>query len=92
MPTHKARNIFSWTTSEVNTVCLDGLYHIPKEMISWKNSTKTAAWKLVPGPLAFGNNEASLLLENEIFEVIYLYRLCNTKVIEISPNEHGWHP
>ena len=40
----------------------------------------------------FSNNEASLLLENEIFEGMYLYRLCNSKVIEISPNEDGWHP
>ena len=37
----------------------------------------------------FGNNEAPLLLENEIFEAIYLYRVCNSKVIEISPNEHS---
>ena len=42
----------------------------------------------------FSNNEASLLLENKICTYIgmYLYRLCNSKVIEISPNEDGWHP
>ena len=50
------------------------------------------AWKLVPGPSVLGNNEAPLLLENESSEAMYLYRVCNSKVIEISPNEHGWHP
>ena len=68
------------------------LYHISKEIISWKTSTETAAQTLVPGHFVFSNNEASLLLENEIFEGMYLYRLCNSKVIEISPNEDGWHP
>ena len=29
-----------------------------KEEISSKNSTKTAAWKLVPGPFVFAKNEA----------------------------------
>ena len=32
------------------------LYHIPKEIISSKNSTKTAAGKLVPGPFVFAKN------------------------------------
>ena len=70
------------------------LYHISKEIISWKTSTETAAQTLVPGHFVFSNNEASLLLENKICTYIgmYLYRLCNSKVIEISPNEHGWHP
>ena len=31
-------------------------------------------------------------LENKIFERMYLYRVCNSKVIETSPNEHGWDP
>ena len=29
-----------------------------KEKISSKNSTKIAAWKLVPGPFVFAKNEA----------------------------------
>ena len=53
------------------------LYHIPKEIISWKNATKTAAWKLVPGSFVFGSNEATLLMENEIFEAMFLYGVCN---------------
>ena len=47
--------------------------HIPKEIISSKNSTKNAAWKLVPGPFAFAKNQPQPLLENEIFDAIYLY-------------------
>ena len=38
-----------------------------------KNSTKTAARKLVPGTSEFAKNQAQPLLQNEIFEAIYLY-------------------
>ena len=31
-------------------------------------------------------------LENKFFERMYLYRVCNSKVIETSQNEHGWDP
>ena len=44
-----------------------------KRKISSKNSAKTSAWKLVPGPFVFAKNLAQLLLENEIFEASYLY-------------------
>ena len=44
-----------------------------KEKISSKNSTKTAASKLVPGPFVFAKTEAQLLFANEIFEASYLY-------------------
>ena len=43
-------------TWEVITVCkwnFASLCHILKEIISSKNSTKSAAWKLVPGPFVF---------------------------------------
>ena len=51
MPKHKTRNIFHWINLEVNTVNeIWPVYVIPKEIISSKNSTETAAWKLVPGP------------------------------------------
>ena len=76
MPKHKTRNTFHWITWEVNTVCewnLASLCHITKEKISSKNSTKTATWKLVPGPFVFAKNQAQLLLKNEIFETSYLY-------------------
>ena len=48
-------------------------YHIPKEMILSKNSTTTAAGKLVSGPFVFAKNKALPLLENEICETIYLH-------------------
>ena len=59
MPKHKTRNTFHWITWEVSTVCqsnLAGLCHIIKWKISWKNSAKTASWKLVPGPFVFAMN------------------------------------
>ena len=58
---HETRNTFHWITSEVNTVCqlnMASLCHITKEKISSKDFTKTAAWKLVPGPFVFAKNEA----------------------------------
>ena len=60
-----------------------------KRKISSKNSAKTATWKLVPDPIVFAINQAQLLLENEIFEVIYLYQICISKTTEISPNQHA---
>ena len=45
--------------------------------------------KLVPGPFVFSKNQAQFLLENETFEVSYLYQICNSKAIEISPNQHA---
>ena len=42
-------------------------------MILLKNSTKTATGKLVPGPSVFAKNQEQPLLENELFEAIYLY-------------------
>ena len=53
MPKTKTRNTFYWITWEVITVCkwnLVSLCNILKQIISSKLSTKTAAWKLVPGP------------------------------------------
>ena len=39
-----------------------------------KNSTKTAVRKLVlPGTSEFAKNQAQTLLQNEIFQAIYLY-------------------
>ena len=76
MPRHKTGNTFYWITWEVNTICqwnLASLCHITKEKISSENFTKTAAWKLVPGPFIFPKNEAYLVLANEIFEASYLY-------------------
>ena len=71
MPKHKTRNRFHWITWEVNRVCernLASACHIAKEKNSSKNSTKTAAWKLVPDPFVFAKNWAQLLLENKIFK------------------------
>ena len=56
MPKHKTRKAFYRITWEVNTICqwnLSSLCHIPEKIISSKNSTKTTAWKLVPGPFVF---------------------------------------
>ena len=52
MPKHETRNTFYWITWKVNTVCqwnLASLCYITKEKNLWKNSTKTASRKLVPG-------------------------------------------
>ena len=46
---------------------------LQKKKFHQKILQKTAAWKLVPGPFVFANNEAYLLLVNEIFEANYLY-------------------
>ena len=92
MPKHETRNTFYWITWEVITVCklnLASLYHILKGIISSKKFTNTAAWKLVPGLFVFAKNLAQPLLENEIFEAIYLYQICNSKAVEISPNQHA---
>ena len=59
IPKHKTKNIFYWITWEVNTVCrwsFVKLCHITKEKALLKNSTKTATWKLVPGPFACVKN------------------------------------
>ena len=37
-----------------------------------KNSTKTATWKLVPGPFVFLKNLAQSQLEYQIFKASYL--------------------
>ena len=53
MPKHKTRNTFHWITWEVTTAFwwnLASLCHTTKEKIYSKSFTKTAAWKLVPGP------------------------------------------
>ena len=92
MPKHETRNTFYWITWEVITVCklnLASLYHILKGIISSKKFTNTAAWKLVPGLFVFAKNLAQPLLENEIFEAIYLYQICNRKAVEISPNQRA---
>ena len=31
-------------------------------------------------------------MENEIFEAIYLYKICNSKTVKISPNKHAGLP
>ena len=49
------------------------LCHIPKEIISSKNSARNVAWKLVPDSFVFVKNLPQPLLENEIFDAIYLY-------------------
>ena len=44
---------------EVNTVCewnLASLCHIPQGIISSNNSTKNAAWELIPGPFEYAKN------------------------------------
>ena len=76
MPKHKKRNTFHWITWEVNPFCqwnLASLCHSTKEKFHQKILQKTAAWKLVPGPFVFANNEAHILLANEIFEASYLF-------------------
>ena len=60
-----------------------------KEKISSKSSTKIAAWKLVPCPFVLAKDSAQLLLENEIFEVSYLYRIYNSKAFEIRSNQYA---
>ena len=68
------------------------LCHIPKEKISSKNSKKVEAWKLDSGPFVFAKNLAKPLLENEIFEAIFLCYKCNSKATKISPNQYvGLH-
>ena len=37
----------------------------------------------------FTKNSAQPLLENEIFEAIYFYQICNSKALKISPNLHA---
>ena len=59
MPKHETRNTFYWITWKVNTVCrwnLASLCYITKEKSLWKNSTKTASRKLVPGIFVFAKN------------------------------------
>ena len=59
MPKHETRNTFYWITCKVNTVCwwnLTSSFHITKEKNLSENSTKIAAWKLVPGPFVFAKN------------------------------------
>ena len=60
------------------------LCHIPKEIISLKNFIETASWKLVPGPFVFPKNWVQPLLENQIFEKIFLYCVFNSKTIKIG--------
>ena len=59
VPKHKTRNAFYWITWELNTVCkwnLASLCNIIKEEILSENSTKTASWKVFPGPFVFAKN------------------------------------
>ena len=59
MPKHEKRNTFYWIIWKINKVCswnLDSICHSPKQIVSWKNSTKTAAWKLALGPFVFAKN------------------------------------
>ena len=59
MPNHQTGNTFYWITWEVKGICkwnLASLCHITKEKNSTKNSTKTATWKLAPGPFVFAKN------------------------------------
>ena len=44
MPKHETRNTFYWITWEVNKI------------VSLKNSRKTAAWELPPGPFVSEKN------------------------------------
>ena len=75
MPKHKTRNTFYWRTCKktqsVNKIWL--VYLILQEKFLSKDSTKTAIWNLVPGPVVFAKNLAQPLLENEIFEAIGSY-------------------
>ena len=85
IPKHKTRNTFHWITWEVNTVCqwnFAGLCLMKKEKISSKNSTKIAAWKLIPGPFVFAKNKAQLLFENEIVEASYLFGYVIAKLLK----------
>ena len=47
--------------------------------------------KLVPDPFVFAKNQAQPLLENEIFEVSYLNKICNSKTCnsKICPSQHA---
>ena len=59
MAKHKIRNTFYWITCEckhsllMKLICQFTLLQKKKKS---KNSTKTATWKLVPGPLVFAKN------------------------------------
>ena len=75
MAKHKTQNTFYWITYKVNKVYwwnLASLCHITKERFLSKNFTKSATWKVVPGPFVVTKNEALPLLENEIFDTSYL--------------------
>ena len=54
MPKHKKRNTFYWITWKVKWN-LASLCHIPKEIISLKNSTKGAAWETSSNPFCVCN-------------------------------------
>ena len=43
------------------------------QFISYYKIKQITTWKLIPDPFAFAKNQALPLLENEIFEVRYLY-------------------
>ena len=82
MPKHKTRNTFYW-------ICyITRLCHIPKETISSKNSTKNATWKLVPGPCVYKELTTSSIGKWNFWSNL-LYQICNSKAIEISPNQHA---
>ena len=49
-----------------------------------KNSTKTSSRLF-----CVCKELSSTLLEYEIFEAIYLYYICNSKAIKVSPNQHA---
>ena len=51
---------------------LASLCHTIKEKVLSKGSTKTAIWKLVPGPFVFVKNSAQPQLDKEIFEATCL--------------------
>ena len=57
--------------------------HIPKEIISSKNSAKNTAWKPVPGPFVFAKNLTQPLLENEILKQSTYIRYVITKLLKL---------
>ena len=65
--------------------------HIPKELISSKNSSKSASWKTSSGPFRVSKELSTTPIGkwNNLLEAIYLYYIYNSKAIKISPNQHA---
>ena len=54
-----------------------------------KKLCKKCSLKTSSVPFRVCKELTKTFLENEIFEAIYLYLICNSKAIEIIPNQHA---